>query len=114
MKLGQYLKQSRKKSNSTLREVERATDISNAYLCQLEYDKIKTPSPKILHKLSTFYNISYEYLLELAGYPSSKPTNNVIESTPSFRVGDKFGDLTEEEEKKLEEYLQFIRSRRKG
>jgi transcriptional regulator with XRE-family HTH domain len=113
MKLGEYLKQSRKKSNLTLREVEREIGISNAYVCQLEYDKIKAPSPKMLHKLSTFYNISYEYLLELAGYPFSKSTPDIVDFTPASRIGNKLNDLTEEEEKKLEEYLQFLRSRGK-
>lgn len=113
MKLGEYLKQSRKKSNLTLREVEGEIDISNAYLCQLEYDKIKSPSPKMLHKLSTFYNISYEYLLELAGYPSSKSTPDIVDLPPSYRISNKLKDLTEEEEEKIEEYLQFLRSRGK-
>ena len=49
--LGQVLKESREKSNKTMRDVEEATGISNAYLSQLENDKIKKPSANVLYKL---------------------------------------------------------------
>jgi len=91
--------------------LEKKTDVSNAYLSQLENDKIKNPSPKILYKLAVFYNISYEYLLKLAGYPSK--IQESVSLTPSFRISNNFSDLTDEEEKKLVEYLEFLRSMRK-
>ncbi|MEM2112129.1 MAG: helix-turn-helix transcriptional regulator, partial [Candidatus Bathyarchaeia archaeon] len=68
--LGPYLKQVRKEKGFTLRVVEEKTGISNAYLSQLENQKISNPSPRILHKLADFYEISYGNLMELAGYPS--------------------------------------------
>ena len=42
---GEGLKMARELRKLSLREVEEATGISNAYLSQLENDKIKKPSP---------------------------------------------------------------------
>src|SRR5262245_34796573 len=68
--LGQYLASIRKDRKMTLREVEEATDkqVSNAYLSQIETDKIQKPSPNILHALAELYAISFENLMEMAGF----------------------------------------------
>ena len=110
---GEYLKKVRKKLGISLREVEKEIQISNAYLSQLENNRIKNPSPRILYKIAGFYKISYKYLMELLGYPISKIEEK--ENISSFFSGNntKFDNLTEEEEEKLNEYLQFLRSRRK-
>lgn len=52
----------------TLRDVEQRTGISNAYLSQLENGKAENPSPRVLHKLAEFYDLTYAYLMEMAGY----------------------------------------------
>src|ERR1700688_3140684 len=74
--LGKYLASIRADRHMTLREVEEATEkeVSNAYLSQIENDKILKPSPHVLHALSEVYTISYEQLMEMAGYiaPTSK------------------------------------------
>ena len=108
--IGLYLKNSRKRQNLTLRTVQEMTGISNAYLSQLENGKIKKPSPSILHKLSECYHLSYEYLLELTGYPS--PNNRLASSELKSKTGNWINELTEEEEEKLKEYLDFLRSRK--
>jgi len=111
-KLNIYLKEARKRSDLTLREVEDATGISNAYLSQLESGRIRKPSPTILHKLAGCYKIQYEYLLELAGYPVPQyPEKKTME--PRLRVGGDFASLTKEEEEKLQEYLEFLRSKKR-
>ncbi|MHA2315854.1 MAG: helix-turn-helix domain-containing protein [Candidatus Hermodarchaeia archaeon] len=110
MKLGKYLKEARRKKNITLRVAERLTGISNAYLSQLENGRISKPSPSILHKLADCYGVSYDRLMRLCGYPSPKTSKEVLSA--SFRLEDRFGDVTEDEVEKLEEYLEFLRSRR--
>ena len=99
----------------TLREVEEATDrqVSNAYLSQIENDRIGKPSPNILHSLAETYAISFENLMEKAGY---------LMSSNRRSHGDHHGraatfaeyNLTEDEESELLQYLQFIRSRRQA
>jgi transcriptional regulator with XRE-family HTH domain len=109
-KVGEYLKKIREDKNLSLRDVEAETGISNSYLSQLESGKIKEPSPNLLHKLSEFYGVSYETVMELAGYPLS----DINKEEPQIRrLAARLGRVTEEEEEELEQYLKFLRSRRR-
>jgi len=112
-KLGTYLKNSRLKFNLKLRQVEFRTGISNAYISQLENNKISNPSPSVLYKLADCYKLSYTYLMRLAGYPiTESPKDNIEKIAPAYRLNADFNNLTKEEEDKLIEYLSFLRSRR--
>ena len=112
--LGQYLASIRVDRKLSLREVERRTDkdVSNAYLSQIENDQIKKPSPNILHALAELYAVSYENLMELAGFVT--PNQQRSDGDRHGRVAT-FADhnLTAEEEAKLIEFLQFLRVERK-
>lgn len=109
--LGQYLLAVRKDRGMTLRQVEEATngDVSNPYLSQLENDKIKQPSPHILHSLAELYAINYEGLMERAGYirPKSSRSDEARHSRAAT-----FADLnlSGEEEAELLRFLRFLRS----
>lgn len=108
--LSGYLKRIRKERDLTLRSVEEKTGISNAYVSQVENGKISAPSPSVLNKLARCYDVSYEYLMKLAGHPL--PTEKVrLES--AFRISSSFDDLTDEERKRVREYIEFLRSRRR-
>lgn len=111
-KYGEYFKALRNAKGLTLREVERATNVSNAYLSQLESGKIKQPSPINLHKLAQFYGVPYELLMEKVGYPVPKgiqPAGTTSRPNPVT----KFGRITSDEEVELLEYLKFMRNRKK-
>jgi len=86
----------------TLRQVEGATDVSNAYLSQLENGLVSNPSPNILNNLSEFYDVPYEILLEKAGYLHPKNNNTTF-----------LGKVTKEEEKELLQYLAFMKKKKK-
>ncbi|MGA2228480.1 MAG: helix-turn-helix transcriptional regulator [Syntrophobacteraceae bacterium] len=111
--LGQYLASIRTDRGMTLRQVEQLTDkeVSNAYLSQIENDKIKQPSPNILHALAESYEIDYMNLMEMAGH---------IRPTKSRKKGEKHGclptfaehNITPEEEVELMDFLQHIRTRK--
>ncbi len=109
--LGQYLASIRQDRGLTLRDVETQTEkeVSNAYLSQIENDKIKKPSPNVLHALAGVYKISYEQLMQMAGYVvSGRADDQRHGRIPTFAEH----NLSEEEEAKLIEYLLFIRSRK--
>lgn len=108
---GDYFKALREAKGATLREVERSTDVSNAYLSQLETGKIKQPSPINLHKLAQFYGVRYEALMEKVGYPVPTVPEQTPSSQPAFAA--KFGRITPNEEVELLEYLKFMRNRKK-
>ena len=73
--LGSTLKELREIHRFTLRQVEEATGISNAYLSQLENDKIAKPSANVLYKLSNIYNVELDTLLAAAGIIEKKSSS---------------------------------------
>ena len=107
---GPYLKRLREAKGLSLREVEKATEVSNAYVSQLESEKIKQPSPIVLHKLARLYEVPYETLMEKVGYPVTAPSDV---TAPGPATSHRLGNLSEDEETALLEYLAFIRKQRK-
>ena len=109
LNLGSFLRGSREQRSFTLRAVEKATGVSNAYLSQLESGKIRQPSPLILHKLAQLYEMPYMLLLEKAGYPA--PMSDTSAGQPVV-VDSRLGPISSDEESELRRYLEFLRSRR--
>jgi transcriptional regulator with XRE-family HTH domain len=112
--LGAYLRNLRETRRMTLREVEEASDVSNAYLSQLEHGRIAKPSPHVLHGLATVYRVPYETLMEKAGYitrggGTSKGGGTERRARLATFVDE---ELTQLEEEALLEYLAFLRSRK--
>jgi len=106
--LGAYLKLLRETQGFSLRDVQSKIEISNAFLSQIESGKVKSPSPVMLHKLATLYGVPYEHLMGRAGYPISAPTPLAQSASKIFH---RFGDISQEEEDQLLDYLGFLRSR---
>lgn len=109
---GDYIKALRQAKGLTLRDVEKETEISNAYLSQLESGKVKQPSPITLHKLAQYYGVEYDFVMEKVGYPVSKPEFSVS-NLPKIALAARVGSISDEEEMELLEYLKFIRTRKK-
>lgn len=108
--LGLYLRSERLKKDLSLRAVEEATggEVSNAYLSQLENAKITKPSPHVLYSLAMALDVSYEGLMERAGYlvkATARPDGSKHGKAATFAID----NLTPEEEKALLEHLNFIR-----
>lgn len=110
---GEYIKALRESKGLTLREVEKQTEVSNAYLSQLESGKIKQPSPTMLYKLAELYGVKYEVLMEKVGYPVPRTNTSVKSRKSEEAVLHRVGVISKEEEMELLEYLKFIRGRRK-
>lgn len=93
------------------RAVEQATGkaVSNAYLSQLESGKVTRPSPYVLQTLADALSVSYEVLMERAGYMSTKSSAAAGRKAAATYSVD---NLTAEEESALLDYLSFIRSRK--
>jgi HTH-type transcriptional regulator, competence development regulator len=111
--LGQGLKLARELRKLSLRDVEKATGISNPYLSQLENNKINKPSPFYLHKLASLFGIDYEMLMEAAGYVQRKSVANGEPKTLAGAALFSTEKLTSDEELQLADYLNFIRSKTK-
>ena len=64
--LGSFIKAQRQVANLSLREMARMTDVSNAYLSQIERG-LHQPSVRVLRSLADALDVSAETLLAQAG-----------------------------------------------
>jgi transcriptional regulator with XRE-family HTH domain len=112
--LGGYLAALRSDRGFSLRQVEELTqrEVSNAYLSQLENDKVKQPAPSILHALSVLYKVDYINLMERAGYLSAQHASTASKRHGRAATFSEF-DLSGEEEAELLRFLKFMRSEKK-
>jgi transcriptional regulator with XRE-family HTH domain len=113
--LGQYLASIRNDRELSQRDVEKATDkvVSNAYLSQIETDQIKRPNPNILHALAELYAVSYEDLMERAGFVVPTRSRRSAQQRHG-RVATFAGhNLSNEEEAELVKFLGYLRSKKK-
>ncbi|WP_298351941.1 helix-turn-helix domain-containing protein [Runella sp.] len=105
--VGKVIREARELKRLTLREVEIQSGISNAYLSQLENDKIKKPSANTLYKLSELFNISFDDLMVMAGIVEKKKDSTKLER--HFALSSE--NLTTEEEEELLNFLKYMRFR---
>ena len=113
--LGEYLRNLRLARKLSLREVEDASGVSNAYLSQLEQGKITKPSPHFLHKLAGCYVVPYETLMEKAGYITREEpeAKRVSKQRRGQLAPSSLGELTRAEEEELLKHLAYIRWQQK-
>ena len=105
MDLGLLLKESRKLSKLTLRQVEESTGISNAYLSQLENGKIKKPSANVLYKLASIYRVDMNQLMKSSGLLIKNKTKSSDEFLDSVAFFAK--ELSEYEMQEVLDFLKF-------
>ena len=110
---GTHLARLRHAAGLTLRQVEEATngEVSNAYLSQLENNKIAKPSPNVLHALAVVFGASYEDLMKRAGYFTSDADAGGRRQAKAATFA--IQNLTPEEEQILIDYLAFIRKQKR-
>ena len=115
MGLAEQLRRIRMVKKVSLREVEKATRISNAYLSQLESGNATNPSPHILHKLAEFYGVPYTSLMKTAGYLEETPqeAGNGSQAPTSIQAVLMAAKLTDEETAMVADYIEYLRSRQK-
>jgi transcriptional regulator with XRE-family HTH domain len=68
MALPEVLREARRRSGMSLRDVERATGIRNGHLSQIETGNIARPEVALLWDLASLYGLDFEELVRLAGH----------------------------------------------
>lgn len=106
-RFGAYLKKLRKDNGLTIRELEKQSGVSNAYLSQLENGKRGIPTPDILMKIHEPLGVGYDELMEKAGYISSTTKNELLPET--IQTMNTFGDLVELISNATKMFLKSIR-----
>ena len=111
-RIGEELRRIRGIKGLTLRQVEELTGISNAYLSQLETGGAANPSPRILYKLSEVYDVPYDALMTSAGHLERQPDSRRVPSAVNAALMGE--DLTEEEQTRVTDFIEFLRLQRKA
>lgn len=107
--LGSELAQLRSLRQQSLRTVAQAAEISSAYLLKLERDDVQAPSPHVLRRLASHFDVSYMSLMQLAGYSVTDSRRAV--QRPGVLADALLAEvLTEEEERAVAAFLTTLRS----
>jgi transcriptional regulator with XRE-family HTH domain len=113
--LSKLLKNIRAVNGASLRAVEDATGISNAYLSQLERGDAENPAPRKLRALAEFYNYPYTELMRAAGYtedigpPLTASNTRGNARVSSVQAALMSAKLTPEQEEAVVKYIEFLR-----
>lgn len=78
---GKYIKKLREEKGYSIRELEKHSGVSNAYLSQIENGKRGIPKPEILKKLYGPLDVDYDTLMEKAGYISPEVRTSLMPET---------------------------------
>ena len=82
---GQFMHTQRKLARLSLRELAALTDISNAYLSQLERG-LHAPSVRVLKSLADAFNLSAETVLEQAGLLVDEPAGDPVDTVAAIKA----------------------------
>jgi len=96
--LGTYIRAQRQLADLSLRQLAAMTNVSNAYLSQIERG-LHQPSVKVLRSIASALNLSGETLLAQAGLISAEPQAAKVADTEAAIVADP--ELTEQEKQIL-------------
>ena len=107
MKFQELLAAARKAKGVSLREVERATGVSNAYISQMETGGVAEPSPRKLQALAKYYGLPYGTLMNACGYAVPSTLQPTQSDGPTF-MGEQ---LTPEESAAMGAFLHELRRR---
>jgi SOS regulatory protein LexA len=100
---GAFLKQLRKNQNLTIRQLEKQSGVSNAYLSQIENGKRGLPTPEILKKIHVPLGVGYDDLMEKAGYISAEIRSELLPET--IQTMESYDELNELIENAAEMFL---------
>ncbi len=115
LELAKYLRSIRENLGYSIYDVNKLCQISPSYLSLMENGK-RRPSPVILKKLSSIYNIDYNDLLIKAGF-SELIESEKKSSNNDFRYANHNGinidGLNEEEIEEINRFVEFIKNKKK-
>ncbi|WP_234031554.1 helix-turn-helix domain-containing protein [Lentibacillus cibarius] len=65
---GEYLRSLRKRKGLTIKQLANLSNVSNAYISQIENGKRGVPSPDVIRKFHEQLDVNQEHLMQQAGH----------------------------------------------
>ena len=109
MTLGEYIKEKRTAQKLSIRKLSEFADISHTEIKRIEDGVRKQTSPQVLRSLATALNVPYEELMAAAGYIDA-PHAKEESFAPAGINGAE--DLTEEEIKEVNSFIEYLKNKR--
>jgi len=94
----------------TVQDVADRLGISSSEAVSLERDDSFRPSPLLLHRISKMYDIPQRQLALLCGAIRDVPQPIRERASRFAAMSDSFSNLTDEEKKELDIFVNFLRS----
>jgi transcriptional regulator with XRE-family HTH domain len=96
----------------TNKTLGKQSSLSRGYISKLEAGKCTSPSPFKLQALAQIYRIPYETLLRKAGYLTTTCDKFQQDTTFTLMLKE-VQTMTQEEQRALFEYIDFVKSKRR-
>ena len=114
---GEFLKQLRHDRKMTLRDVEKKSKISNAYLSQVETGERNIPTVKILSRLASAYGVSLSDMLKATmaeiwegGKKTKGKNQDEIPAPDTEFICRGYENLSDENKQTLKKFLQHLQN----
>jgi transcriptional regulator with XRE-family HTH domain len=101
----------RRSRGLTIDRLAEKTGIDRTELVELERNPAYRPTPLTLHRLSHFFDVPNRELAVLAGAIREVPEELRMQAARFAAQSDSFAKLTEEEQRVLDEFVNFLRSK---
>lgn len=111
MDFGKHLKRLRESKGYSLRQLSYKSGVSFGQISKIEQGTRGTPKPETIEKLAKGLGVSYDYLMELAGYIEPDKPNTPVELTEFLRSANVLfhgQPLSKEDKERVEEVLRLI------
>lgn len=105
--IGAVLRRAREHHQLSLREVERRTGRSSAYLSQVERSLIRQPDPVVLLELAEMYRLNFLTLARWAGW-ASEPESPNESANSATRLVRQILELDDEQRTRVMSYIQEL------
>ena len=105
--IGVVLRRAREHHQLSLREVERRTGKSSAYLSQVERGLIRQPDPVVLLQLAEMYRLDFLTLARWAGWAGDAETSNASVNSATHLVR-QILELDDEQRVHVTAYIQEL------
>lgn len=105
-----FLTNLRRSRNLSRIDLANKLDVEEEEILSLEQGIDYRPSPRLLYKLSEFYQIPQAKLNALAGATKEIPQSIQREASKFAAKSDNFNKLAKEEKKLLDEFMAFLKS----
>jgi transcriptional regulator with XRE-family HTH domain len=115
VEMGQFLRE--KRGDMTQEQLEELTGVSQGMISRLERGAIQRPNMEFLKAIAGALDVAYEdfiaalYTRDLNARPYGSESGDSVPAALA-NIGGKFRDLTPEELKSVEDFAEYVRSKR--